>query len=495
MPRVRRSTTGQPQEMSDTDGSDNHWIEDSLSHVRELSNHVAELSTLMGISTLLSSEGPLPQGLEAVCRLSAEICRAQVCFIHLADGEDDLVCVARHTPSDDLKYAWEGIARIYGRKATQKGQMVLCSNLLLNSEDQREGRASRMGGICAVPLKGKTRLVGAIGVGYAGTHRFSAREKDILHAVAAQVAVAVERSWLFDQLEDQLARANSLRQVATHIASNLDLDLVLDSIINHASKLLAAEYSAIFLKDQGSDVSNRPEGLGGERGQLHCCTVQLEDGPLERVVRQAIESGKPAIAQGIAAHSTYKPLEDLKPNEYRVALAVPLLSQQEVLGALAFCYLEKRRFDDSDISLAQDFAGQAALAIQNARLYREAMDNKLSLEAAINQITNHGICLMDEKLNITFANPATYWLLGVSPRKGRMPLEQWSLLVKKGLADGIELDQVIERITSHPEETVGVTLEARSPGDTPKQLFLLSLPFRQSNGTIKGRINLLEEGE
>lgn len=494
MPRIRRSTTEQPQEVTDAGGSDNHWIEDSLSHVRELSNHVAELSTLMGISTLLSSEGPLPQGLEAVCRLSAEICRAQVCFIHLADGEDDLVCVARHTPSDDLQYAWEGIARIYGRKATQKGQMILCSNLLLNSGGQQEGDKSRMGGICAVPLRGKTRLVGAIGVGYAGTHRFTAREKDILSAVAAQVAVAVERSWLFDQLEDQLARANSLRQVATHIASNLDLDLVLDSIVSHASKLLAAEYSAIFLRDRISEKSDNPEGLGGERGQIHCRSFQLEDGPLERVVRQAMESGKPAIAQGKPQYSPHKPLDELKPSEYRVALAVPLLSQREVLGALAFCYLERRRFDDSDVSLAQDFAGQAALAIQNARLYQEAMENKLSLEAAIDQINNHGISLMDEKLNITFANPATYWLLGVNPRKGRMSLEQWGKVVKKGLVDAHEFDQLIERIITHPEETVGAKLAARGPGDTPKRLYLLSLPFRQSDGTIRGRVNLLEEG-
>ena len=493
MPRIRRNSTGQPYEKADADGSDNHWINDSLSHVRELSNHVAELSTLMGISTLLSSEEPLSQSLEAVCRLNAEICKAQVCFIHLSDGEDDLVCVARHTSSDDQQYAWEGIARIYGRKAIQKGQMIHCASLTLGSEEQRASDATRMGGICSVPLKGKSRLVGAIGVGYRGAHRFSARERDILNAVAAQVAVAVERSWLFDQLEDQLARANSLRQVATHIASNLDLDLVLDSIISHASKLLAAEYSAIFLKDQGSEERESPAGLGGERGQLHYRSVQLDDGALGRVVRQAMETGKPAVAQNLGPHPPHEPLGEIKPSDYRAALAVPLLSQEQVLGALALCYLERRRFDESDVSLAQDFAGQAALAIQNARLYQEAMENKLSLEAAINQINTHGISLMDEKLNLTFANPATFWLLGVNPKKGKLSLEQWSSLVKKGLLDGDELDQMIERILASPAETVAAKLTARGPGDSPKQLYLLSLPFRQSDGTIRGRVNLLEE--
>lgn len=493
MPGSRR-TTEQPLETVGTDTLDSHWIEDSLNHVRELSNHVAELSTLMGISTLLSAEGPLPQGLEAVCRLSAEICRAQVCFIHLADGEDDLVCVARHTPTGTLQYAWEGIARIYGRKAAQKGEMVISSSLLLGGEgQQQEDGAARMGGICAVPLKGKTRLVGAMGMGYAGVHRFSAREKDMLNAVAAQVAMAVERSWLFDQLQDQLARANSLRQVATQIASNLELDLVLDAIVNQASKLLAAEYSAIFLKDHNSQETSTPEGIGGERGQLHCCSVQLEDGPLGRAVRQAMETARPAIAQSTTPYPPHKPLDELKPSEYRVALAVPLLSHQEVLGALALCYLERRHFDASDIALAQDFAGQAALAIRNARLYQEAMENKLSLEAAINQINTHGISLLDEELNLTFANPATFWLLGVNPRKAQLSQEQWSALLKKGLAEGSQLDQVIERIRANPEKTVAAELVARGGADVPKTLHLLSLPVRQNDGTIRGRVNLLEE--
>ena len=51
LPRIHRSTARRPRVMADTDDSNNHWIDDSLSHVRELSNHVAELSTLMGIST------------------------------------------------------------------------------------------------------------------------------------------------------------------------------------------------------------------------------------------------------------------------------------------------------------------------------------------------------------------------------------------------------------------------------------------------------------
>jgi len=490
LPRNRR-TTEQPSAMDGPDGPGNHWIEDSLRHVRGLSDHVAELSTLMGISTILSADAPLLQALESVCRLSADICRAQVCFIHLADGEDDLVCVARHTPADAHQYTWEGIARIYGRKASQKGEIVSCANLLLRQEEQ--GDTPSMGGICAVPLKGKSRSVGAIGVGYAGVHRFSAREKDILHAVAAQVAVAVERSWLFDQLQEQLARAHSLRQVATNIASNLDLDLVLDSIVGHASRLLAAEYSAIFLTDRTAEEAADPEGLGGAREQGHPCTVHLEDSPLGKAVRQARETAQPAIVQSLEPYPPHKPLTEMKPNEYRVALAVPLLSHDEVLGALALCYLERRRFDSSDIALVEDFAGQAALAIRNARLYQEAMEDRVSLESAIDQINTHGISLMDDRLNLKFANPATFWLLGVSPRRSEMPLDQWRALWKKGLLEEGELDQLVEQILANPEQTVTAKLAARSSSETTKTLQLLSLPFRQADGAIRGRVNLIEE--
>ncbi len=494
MQRSHRSTNRLPEGVA-AEGSDTRWLEDSLGHVKELSDRVTELSTLMGVSTLLSSERPLPEVLESVCRLGAEICKSHVSFIHLTDGEDDLVCVARHTPGDALEYAWEGIARIYGRKSIQKGEIVLCSNLLLRREDQDEGKRARMGGVCAIPLRGKTRIVGTMEIGFAGNHRFSAREKDMLSAIAAQVAMAVERSWLIDQLHEQLARADRLREMTTHIGSTLELDSVLDSIVNHASRLLAAEFSAIFLADQLSGDISSPKGLGGERGQIHGLAIQMEESPLGNAVRQAVETGRPAIVQSSRPRPSEEPLAEPKPIDYRIALAVPLLSDPQLLGVLAFCYLERLRFDPSDISLAEAFGRQAALAIRNAHLYEEAMENRLSLEAAINQINNHGISLLDGDLNILFANPTTYWLLGVGPKRGTVPLEEWIAHVKKGLVEGSDLNQVIERLRANPEETVVAELVARGTGDSPRVIRLVSLPFRQADGSLKGRVNVLEERE
>jgi GAF domain-containing protein len=473
--------------------ADSRWIEGSLGHVKDLSDRVTELSTLMGVSALVSSQRPLPEVLEQVCRLSAEICKADVAFVHLSDGDDDLVCLARHAPNDTLLYAWEGIARIYGRRASLNGKMASRSNLLLRTDGDEKHDTPSMGGICSVPLKGKSRVVGALAVGFSGVHRFSAREKDMLNAISAQLAMAVERSWLFDQLQEQLARANSLREVATRIGSNLELDQVLDSIVNHASKLLAAEFSAIFLADPPSSKTSHAEGRGSGRDQAPDGAVQMDDGPLGKAVRRAVETGSLAIVQSAQPRSQSNPSADPKPDDYRAALAVPLLSGQEVLGALVICYLERRRFDTSDISLAEDFAGQAALAIHNARLYGDAMENRLSLEAAINQINNHGISLLDDELNIRFANPATFWLIGVKPRKGAVPAAEWTALVKKGLREGAQLDQMIERIREHPEETVAVQLLARSTAEAPKIMKLMSLPLRRADGTISGRVNLLEE--
>jgi GAF domain-containing protein len=335
--------------------------------------------------------------------------------------------------------------------------------------------------------------VGALAVGFAGVHRFSAREKDMLSAISAQLAMAVERSWLFDQLQEQLARANSLREVANRIGSNLEVDIVLDSIVSHASKLLAAEFSAIFLLDSRAEAGSQPLGRGSKQDHLQDGTAQLDDGPLGKAVRRAVETGSLAIAQSALPPSQSGHLTEPGPQDYRAALAVPLLSGQDVLGALVICYLEKRRFDSSDISLAEDFASQAGLAIRNARLYEDAMENRLSLEAAINQINNHGISLLDDDLNIRFANPATFWLVGVKPRKGTIPAADWTAMVKKGLTEGAPLDQMLDHIRRFPQETVAVTLAARGSAETPKTIKLVSLPLRQEDGSIRGRVNLLEE--
>jgi hypothetical protein len=304
--------------------------------------------------------------------------------------------------------------------------------------------------------------------------------------------MAVERSWLFDQLQEQLARANSLREVTNRIGSNLRLDEVLDSIVNHASTLLAAESSAIFLAESIGSSSAQPIGRGGSRDEMPESPIQLDDGPLGRAVKRSVDTGAVAIAQSTLPRGHSNSDAEPQPGEYRVALAVPLLSGEEVLGALALCYLEGRQFDDSDIALAEDFAGQAALAIHNARLYEDAMQDRLSLEAAIDQISNHGISLLDGDLNMSFANPATFWLLGVKPKKGEIPLKEWTALVRKGLLKSGELDHLMERMKEHPEETIEVELSAKRRAEN-KKVKLLSLPLRQPDGSVSGRVNLLEE--
>ncbi len=464
------------------------WLQGNLSQVKDLSDRITELSTLMGISALVSSELPLSEVLEQVCRLTAEICKADVAFVHLSDEDGDLVCLARYGSDDPLRYGWEGIARIYGRKAVSSGKMASRSSLLLSAPEEATSCGnSRMGGVCSVPLKGRARIVGAIAIGYSRVHRFSAREKDVLSAISAQLAMAVERSWLFDQLQEQLARAHSLREVANRISSNLRLDLVLDSIVDHASKLLAAEFSAILLADSPAT------GPAGGPGRLRGGSLQLDEGPMGSAVGRALQTGSVAISQGNPPDSVAGSISDLKLDEYRVALAVPLLAGDEVLGALVFCYLEARKFDDSDIARAEDFAGQAALAISNARLYEDAMQNRLSLEAAINQINDHGISLMDEDFNVRFANPATFRLLGVEPRKGSIPAKEWAAMLKRSLPDGAGGNQLIDRIREHPEETIEVDLRSRGGSDNIRTVRLLSRPLRQSDGSISGRVNLLEE--
>lgn len=493
MSRSRRSTK-QLSEGAGEEKSETQWLEDSLNHVKELSDRVTELSTLMGVSTLLSSDRPLPEVLESVARLSAEICKAHVAFIHLVDGDEDLVCIARHSPSEPLQYAWEGIARIYGRKAIQQCEPISSSDLLLRRvEEPPCPERPQLGGISALPMKGKTRVVGSLAVGYSSSHHFSARERDMLSAITAQVAMAVERSWLLDQLQEQLARENSLREVTTHIGSNLDLEVVLDAIVNHASRLLAAEFSAIFLAEDHSGVNPQAEGVGGERDRIHGNSVQLGESPLGNAVHQAMETGRPAIVQSPFSQSQAEQPAEPKPNDYRVALAVPLLSDHEVLGALVICYQEKRHFDDSDVSLAEAFAIQAALAIRNARVYEEAMESRLSLEGALNQLSNHGITLLDDELNIRFSNPAAFWLLGVAPKRSRMSRDEWTTLLKRGLLDGGELDRAVEQILANPEEPVSAELRARGPSDSTRRMRLLSLPLRQPDGTLRGRVNLLEE--
>ena len=312
----------------------------------------------------------------------------------------------------------------------------------------------------------------------------------MLNAISSQVATAVERNWLQDQLMEQLERANGLRESANQMGSSLKPRAVMDSVIDHACTLLAADSALLFLSEdpgENGDMkfqAGTPWGCQGE--------FTADQGPLGIAAREAARNGRPAVAHNPFRAEANHPSEGREPLEYEVGLAIPLIREEETLGVLVVCYEEKRRFEDSELTLAEEFAAQAAGALGNALAFEAMAERDSSLASALDQVNNHGIALLDDRLTLSYANPAVFWLLGMEPRRVPLTAEEWMPLLRKCLAAGPAMDRAVRRALSHPEETTVATLKTHG-ADSCKPVRITTRPLRRPDGSFRGRVALLEK--
>src|SRR5262249_11568423 len=241
-----------------------------------------------------------------------------------------------------------------------------------------------------VPLLRQAEAVGAIGVTRREPGGFTDDEIALLQTFADQAVIAIENVRLFKQIQartGELTRSvgalRALGEVSQALSSTLDVDVVLNTIVTRANDLIGADGCTIFEYD---DVTEQFH-LRATRN-LEPRLVELARGTPLRKGDQGIlgqlPTGRQAVqVPDITAGSYLSPISDaLIEAGYRAVVAVPLIREDHLIGALTMNRKTPGEFPLETIELLQTFATQSALAIQNARLFHEIEDKSRQLEAA-----------------------------------------------------------------------------------------------------------------
>jgi len=294
--------------------------------------------------------------------------------------------------------------------------------------------------IC-VPLWTRGRMVGSI---LAATRReeISQRDQETLQAVARQAAIAIENAQLYEQTRKHLDQLSTLYEVSKEIASTLDLDAVLQSIVTQAVGVTGAERSFIWLVDAAKRKVTKVVGHGYDREYLESLTFEeFWDGLGGWVFREKV----PTLTADTINDERVGELARTKSrqlNTKSVALA-PLLTKGEVTGVLVIANSAAGRvFDQTDLDLVAMLASQAAIAIENARLFEETKRLKAFNESIVQGVAE-AILIEDAQGILTFANPAAEELLGYS-REELIGLH-WSALIPED-----QLEKVGEETAKRP---------------------------------------------
>jgi GAF domain-containing protein/CheY-like chemotaxis protein len=246
-----------------------------------------------------------------------------------------------------------------------------------------------------IPLESKGEFIGTLELMSRQYASFSPRDLELLETIGRQAAVAIDNARLYEETQHRAANLNSLAQVSATITSTLDLDEALDAIAGSVLEATGCQLSAIFVLDEEDGLLH----LAATRGLSKAYVERSRTLAIERGGRaHAVATGEPVIVEHIAADPELRPLAPLAEEEGFQAFAdLPLRAGDRVIGMLSALFAHPHYFDEQERDFLGSLADQAAVAIDNARLYTR-VDRELQRRA----VALSGLQRVGRELSVTF---------------------------------------------------------------------------------------------
>jgi diguanylate cyclase (GGDEF)-like protein/PAS domain S-box-containing protein len=351
-----------------------------------LSRYANEMAVLYNTSLEINSQTDISQLLNAITRQAAELLRARMGGLYLLapDYKTLELVVSYNLPGDFVGtrlHIGEGIS---GRVA-QSGKPLMVA-------DHRvwEGRATAYNGtpfrrVLGVPIKWGTEMIGVINItDDEKTGLFTDDEVRLMSLFADQAAIAIKNARLLAETNRRAEQLAALNRIGQAVTSDLELDQVLKTLSEQCQQVLPIDvfYVAMYdnqtgliyhplIYDQGKysthnprDVSTMP-GLGGEVIQSRK-TLYVPDllDPNTRVHPVTRPRGKPT----------------------RSFVGVPLIIRDQVVGVLSMQNYQPDAYTPDQIRLLETIATQAAIAVENARLFEQMKE--LAITDSLSRLYN-----------------------------------------------------------------------------------------------------------
>jgi GAF domain-containing protein len=355
-------------------------------------SHAAELATLNSLSQALTARLDVEQVLDEAYRGVSQLLDATSFYIALYDPDKDEVTFSIDVAEGDVqksattRRAGKGLTEYILR--TQK-PVLIRENVPTRLKELGIEPIGRMAhSWLGVPLTIGDQTIGVMAVqSYTAATSYDEHDQDLLMAIASQTAIAIYNARLYEQAqfeiterrraEQNLKQRNdeltTLYEAATAIGSALSLDDVLLAVAKQMIRAIESTGCALSLwnREQNSvetlvDYSlTRPDDSDPPG-----TTYDLRDYP---ATRRVLETCRPIVVQHDDTMADETELALMREQGIRTLLMLPLVARDQVFGLVELVdEVESRDYTTGQIRLAQSLAVQAAISIENARLYEEA---------------------------------------------------------------------------------------------------------------------------
>jgi signal transduction histidine kinase len=326
--------------------------------------------------------------LDTLVENAATLCAAQHGLIYRFDGESFRLAAAYNVSSDaresiERNPPGPGRGSLVGRVALERRTIQIPDVVTDPEYDHPVRRVSDFRTSLGVPMFREANLIGAFSLQRSRVEPFTDRQVELVETFADQAMIAIENVRLFREIQDRVEELQALGEVGQAVSSSLDLPQVLSTVLTHADQLSGSDGGVLYEYDELNEIF------------LVRATRQYEAHLIEELRASPIRQGEGAMGQAAIAREPVQIADILDEAAYpgrlrevmlgagfRAILAVPLLGEGRILGGLVVARKSPGGFPPQVVELVKTFAGQSALAIQNARLFREVEEKSLQLEVA-----------------------------------------------------------------------------------------------------------------
>jgi GAF domain-containing protein len=350
------------------------------------------ISDVLGV--ISRSPNELQPVIDAILQTAARLCQAEYALFwrlqdgayHLAGASNADAAFVKHCVEHPLR---PGRGSIAGRTALEQKTVHIPDCLVdpeyaLHDFQEIAGHRTMLG----VPLLRDNVTIAVIVLLRNAVRPFTDKQIDLVTTFANQALIAIENVRLFDEvrarteelsesLQQQTATSDVLKVISR---STFDLKSVLQTLVESAGRLCNADYATITRQKDGVLFFAEAYGYSSEFIEY------VKAMPVERgrgtATGRALLDGRITHIADVSADPEYTWAEAQKLGGYRTVLGVPMLREGIPSGVLTLTRSEVRPFTEKQIDLVSTFADQAAIAIENVRLFDEIQDKSRQLEMA-----------------------------------------------------------------------------------------------------------------
>lgn len=248
--------------------------------------------------------------------------------------------------------------------------------LLLGPDSDEEVTRS----VIAAPLLHEGRVIGVISAQSYRPAAYDAADLELLTAIADLAAVAVSNARTVEEMERRKQESDQLEQIGRALTASLDLDQVLRRIVTSVRDMVQADGAGVwFLRpDERAEIVMS----AGERALPAGTSVPIPSA----VARRFLRDRRPLVVDRRTGSSPAVPAEVFELLHAQSAIAVPLVAEGELMGALSVSHTAGRDYSPADVRLLERFAVHAAIAVANARLHEKV--RLLSMTDPLTELPN-----------------------------------------------------------------------------------------------------------